>query len=82
MDATLYVDVSDYPVRCSNNFIGVNKDTGQCYCVDSMDCDSGNGDTNVLTGHYMFAKESASGVSTCLVGVVASTCYQMSLRCA
>ena len=59
---------------CSSSFIGVNKNTGQCYCVKSMDCDSGNGDTSVLNGHYMFAKESASGVSTCLVGVVASTC--------
>ena len=40
-----------------------------------MDCDSGNGDTNVLKsgGHYMFAKESAPGLPGCVFGVVASS---------
>ena len=49
---------------CSKNFVGVNKDTGRCYCVKSMDCDSATVGENVLknAGHYMFAKESAPGL--------------------
>ena len=72
MDTTIYAGVS----ACNNNFIGMNKDTGQCFCVTGMDCDSGNGDTSILktNGHYMFAHEDAPGLSACLFSVVASAC--------
>ena len=61
MDITLDVGINN----CSENFIGVNKNTGQCYCMTSMDCDSANVGENILenAGHYMFAKEPAPGLS-------------------
>ena len=69
---------------CSSSFIGVNKNTGQCYCVKSMDCDSGNGDANVLKtdGHYMFANEPAPGLPGCVFGVVASSGAYAARPCA
>ena len=69
---------------CSSSFVGVNKNTGQCYCVKSMDCDSGNGDANVLKtdGHYMFANEPAPGLPGCVFGVVASSGAYAARPCA
>ena len=51
--------------NCNSNFVGVDKATGQCYCVASMDCDTATVNTNDLqiNGHYLFAKEPAPGLS-------------------